>query len=59
MRYKSTAQKLNALRAMNSRVRNFAQDVQFGEIARSIKESSIYYLEKCKVEFMLDRMIQK
>ena len=57
--FTQAAQKLNALRAMNSRVRNFAQDVQFGEIARSIKESSIYYLEKYKVEFVLDRMIQK
>jgi hypothetical protein len=53
------AHKLDALRASNSRVRNFSQDVQFGVIAKSIKDSSIYYLEKYKVEFILDRIIKK
>jgi len=56
----AAAAKLDIYKATGSKIRNFAQDVNFGEAAQgSIKESSIYYLEKYKVEFLLDKLIKK
>jgi adenylate cyclase class 1 len=52
------AVKLEALKSV-SRVRNFAQDIHFGEAAKAIKESSVYFLEKYKVEFVLNQMLSK
>lgn len=54
------AQKLEAYRAVHPRMGNFIQDVSFGEAARlAIKDSSIYFMEKYKVEFILDKMTGK
>jgi adenylate cyclase, class 1 len=54
------AQKLDAYKAAGAKVRNFAQDVNFGDAAKTaIKESSIYFLEKYKVEFLLDKMVKR
>jgi adenylate cyclase class 1 len=50
---------LESLRAAGSRLRNYVQDVHLGEITKSIKESSIYFLEKYKVEFVLDKMVKR
>jgi adenylate cyclase class 1 len=52
-------QKLDRYKAMNSKVRNFIQDVSFGETTLSIKDSSIYFLEKYKLEFIIDKMAKK
>jgi adenylate cyclase, class 1 len=54
------AQKIDGYKAAGNKLRNFAQDVNFGDAAKGlIKESSIYILEKYKAEFLLDKMIKR
>jgi len=54
------AVQLTECQKKHPRVGNFIQDISFGDSSKSmIKESSIYLLEKYKIEFILDKMLKK
>ena len=54
------ARKLESLRSLHPRIGNNILNISFGETSKGpIKDTSVYFLEKYKIEFILDKLMTR